>query len=159
MSVIIDILGEQDHGMASEERSSWVMVVVATTAYVIYLSLVLSESATLPLAPSVYGWPLLGTILGAIVVAVLAEIGLAIVDGLRGRKTGRRDERDRRIDQLGEYTGQAFVVVGALAAMILAILEVDSFWIANAVYLAFVLSAVLGSITKIALYRGGLPTW
>lgn len=145
--------------MASEERSSWVMAVVATVAYVIYLSLVLNGGTTLPLAPSVYGWPVLGTILGAIVVAVLAEIGLAIADGVRGGKTGRRDERDRRIHQLGEYTGQAFVVVGALAAMILAILEVDSFWIANAVYLAFVLSAVLGSITKIALYRGVLPTW
>jgi hypothetical protein len=52
-----------------------------------------------------------------------------------------------------------FIVIGALAALILAILEADAFWIANAVYLAFVLSAVLGSITKIALYRGGLPTW
>jgi len=145
--------------MASEERSSWVMVVVATTAYVIYLSLVLSGGATLPLAPADYGWQVLWTILGAIVVTVLAEIGLAIVDGVRGDKTGRRDERDRRIHQLGEYTGQAFVVIGALAALILAILEADAFWIANAVYLAFVLSAVLGSITKIALYRGGLPTW
>lgn len=145
--------------MASEERSSWVMVVVATTAYVIYLSLVLSGGATLPLAPADYGWQVLWTILGAIVVAVLAEIGLAIVDGVRGDKTGRRDERDRRIHQLGEYTGQAFIVIGALAALILAILEADAFWIANAVYLAFVLSAVLGSITKIALYRGGLPTW
>lgn len=145
--------------MASEERSSWVMVVVAVTAYATYLSLILGGGAALPIAPADYGWQLLWTILGAIVVAVLAEIGLAIVDGVRGDRTGRRDERDRRIHQLGEYTGQAFVVIGALAAMILAILEVDAFWIANAVYLAFVLSAVLGSITKIALYRGGLPRW
>jgi len=159
MSAIVDTPDEQEQSMASEERSSWVMVVVATTAYVIYLSLVLSGGATLPLAPADYGWQVLWTILGAIVVTVLAEIGLAIVDGVRGDKTGRRDERDRRIHQLGEYTGQAFVVIGALAALILAILEADAFWIANAVYLAFVLSAVLGSITKIALYRGGLPTW
>jgi len=159
MSAIVDTPDEQEQSMASEERSSWVMVIVATTAYVIYLSLVLSGGATLPLAPADYGWQVLWTILGAIVVTVLAEIGLAIVDGVRGDKTGRRDERDRRIHQLGEYTGQAFVVIGALAALILAILEADAFWIANAVYLAFVLSAVLGSITKIALYRGGLPTW
>lgn len=135
------------------------MVVVATTAYVTYLTLILGGGATLPLAPADYGWHVLWSILGAIVVAVVAEIGLAMLDGVRGDKAGRRDERDRRIHQLGEYTGQAFVVIGALAAMILAILEVEGFWIANAVYLAFVLSAVLGSLTKIAFYRGGLPTW
>ena len=145
--------------MAGQERSAWVMVVVAITAYATYLSLILSGQAAIPLAPANYGWQVLSTIGGAIVTAVLAEIGLAIIDSTRGEKAGRRDERDRRIEQLGEYTGQAFVGVGALAALVLAILEVDPFWIANAVYLAFVLSAVLGSVTKIALYRGGLPQW
>ena len=145
--------------MASEERSSWVMVVVSIAAYVIYLSLIFAGGASLPLAPADYGWQVLWTIVGAIVVAVVAEIGLAIADGVRGLKTGRRDERDRRIEQLGEYTGQAFLVIGGVTVLILAILEVDQFWIANAIYLAFVLSSVLGSITKIALYRGGLPTW
>ena len=38
-------------------------------------------------------------------------------------------------------------------------LEVDWFWIANALYLGFVLSALLGSVTKIGLYRRGLPPW
>lgn len=145
--------------MANEERSSWVMVIVTVAAYATYLSLILSGGASLPLAPSDYGWQVLWTIVGAVVAAVLAEIGLAIVDGVRGHKTGRRDERDRRIEQLGEYTGQAFVVIGGVAALVLAILEVNHFWIANTVYLTFVLSAVLGAVTKITLYRGGLPTW
>lgn len=145
--------------MASEERSAWVMVVVSITAYVIYLSLILSSGAALPLAPADYGWQILWTIVGAVVVAIIAEIGFGIVDGARGLKNGRRDERDRRIEQLGEYTGQAFIVIGGIVALILAILEVDQFWIANVIYLAFVVSAVLGSLTKIAFYREGLPTW
>lgn len=145
--------------MAKEERSAWVMVVVSTTAYAIYLSLILSTGASLPLAPADYGWPVLWTIVGAIVAAIAAEIGFAIADAARGQSSGRRDERDRRIEQLGEYTGQAFIVIGGIGTLILAILEVDQFWIANLVYLTFVLSSVLGSFTKIGLHREGLPTW
>ena len=101
---------EQEPRIASEERSSWVMVIVTIVAYAIYLSLVLSGGASLPLAPSDYGWQVLWTI-------------------------------------------------GGVASLMLAILEVDHFWIANTVYLTFVLSAVLGAVAKIAFYRGGLPTW
>jgi hypothetical protein len=34
-----------------------------------------------------------------------------------------------------------------------------AFWIANVVYLAFVLSASPGSIAKIIAYRRGFQTW
>jgi hypothetical protein len=43
--------------------------------------------------------------------------------------------------------------------MLLAIFEFDHFWIANAIYLGFVLSAIIGSLAKIAAYREGLPRW
>jgi hypothetical protein len=66
-----------------------------------------------------------------------------------------KDQRDRDIYRLGEYTGQSFVVIGGLAGLILAMLRVDTFWIANAIYLCFVLSALLGSMAKIGLYRFG----
>ena len=70
-----------------------------------------------------------------------------------------KDQRDQEINRLGEYTGQSFVVIGALAAMVLAMLEADWFWIANVVYLCFVLSAILGSATKLAAYRRDFSTW
>jgi hypothetical protein len=71
----------------------------------------------------------------------------------------RADACEREIHRFGEYTGYAFVTIGALGAMALAILEVDHFWIANLVYLCFILSAILGSIAKIVAYRSGLPRW
>ena len=49
--------------------------------------------------------------------------------------------RDKEIDRLGERVGSSFVVIGGLGALVLAMLDVDCFWIANAMYLAFVLSA------------------
>ena len=48
------------------------------------------------------------------------------------------------------------MVIGSLSGLILAMLRVDQFWIANALYLSFVLSALLGSIAQVAFYRFGL---
>ncbi|WP_326586172.1 hypothetical protein [Streptomyces sp. NBC_01294] len=68
-----------------------------------------------------------------------------------------QDQRDREIHHFGEYIGQSFVVIGGVAGLVLAMAEVDQFWIANAIYLAFVLSALLGSAAKIVAYRLGFP--
>ena len=43
--------------------------------------------------------------------------------------------------------------------MVLALVEADWFWIANVIYLCFVLSAILGSVTKLAAYRRDFSTW
>lgn len=50
-------------------------------------------------------------------------------------------------------------MIGAVTTMLLAMTEADYFWIANAMYLAFVLSSLLGSVTKIFAYRRGFQTW
>jgi hypothetical protein len=55
--------------------------------------------------------------------------------------------------------GQAFLVLGGVAALLLSLAEGDHFWIANTLYLAFVLSAVIGSAARIVAYRRGLPEW
>jgi cell division protein FtsW (lipid II flippase) len=71
----------------------------------------------------------------------------------------KMDQRDREINRFGEYIGQSFVVIGGVAALILSMAEFDHFWIANAVYLAFVLSALLGSTAKVIAYRRGFQPW
>jgi hypothetical protein len=43
--------------------------------------------------------------------------------------------------------------------MLMALAEWDPFWIANVIYLCFVLSAVLGSVTRVIVYRGSMPQW
>jgi hypothetical protein len=67
--------------------------------------------------------------------------------------------RAPRPGQFGDYTGSAFVVIGAVAAMLMAMAGWDRFWIANVIYLCFFLSAILGSITKIIGYRKTFPQW
>ena len=43
--------------------------------------------------------------------------------------------------------------------VVLALVEADHFWIANALFLGFFASSVLEGVTKIASYRGGVPSW
>jgi hypothetical protein len=87
---------------------------------------------------------------------MLAEIAMAVVNPRASRVT---DVRDKEIGRLGDHVGQAFGVIGSIAAMLMALAEWNHFWIANVIYLGFVLSAVLGSVTKVVVYRGSFPQW
>jgi hypothetical protein len=48
------------------------------------------------------------------------------------------------------------VVGGAAAAFFMALAKVGYFWIANVIYLGFVLWAIAGSVVKLIAYRRGL---
>ncbi|MDH2424445.1 hypothetical protein [Sphaerisporangium sp. TRM90804] len=144
-------------GMAFEEKRAWMTIVVTVCAYTIYVVTVLRRAGDGPLADVAYAGTLLWTIGGAVAAAIVASIAMAVAGG---HGADRTDERDREINKVGERIGQSIVVIGALAAVIMAIAELRHFWIANAVYLAFVLSAVLSSLAKIMAYRkGGFQTW
>ncbi|WP_456787161.1 hypothetical protein [Cellulomonas sp. P5_C5] len=142
--------------MSYEERNVWVMFVVSVLAYAVYVVVVLTRAQDVPLTEVAYVGPLLWSIGGAIVVSILASIAVGLANRRDGHMT---DQRDKEINRVGERTGQSFVVIGALAAMVLALLEVDWFWIANVIYLCFVLSAILSSMTKLAAYRQDFSTW
>ncbi|HUR08465.1 MAG TPA: hypothetical protein VM347_38410 [Nonomuraea sp.] len=142
--------------MTHEEKRAWIRLVVAVIVYAAYVVIIVSRANGRPLPEVPYAATLLWTVGAAIVASIVAEIGIAIVNPRASRAT---DERDREIGRLGEYTGQSFVVIGGVAAMVMAMAEWDRFWIANVVYLCFVLSAVLGGITKVIVYRRSLPQW
>jgi MFS family permease len=139
--------------MSFEEKNTWAFGVIAIVGYVAYLVTVLSQ-ATTPLADSAYIVPMLSTIGAAIAAGILAGI-------LLGMSSAReqKDERDRQIYRRGEYAGHAVVLAGAIGALLLAMIEAEHFWIANTVYLAFVLAAVLSSIVKLVAYRRGFSQW
>ncbi|MGM9472866.1 hypothetical protein ACS5PJ_12760 [Pseudarthrobacter sp. YS3] len=142
--------------MSFEEKSAWIMGVVAIGSYGVYLAIVLGMAGGMPLTDVPYIAPLLWTV-GA---SIAASIALHAVFGiLSPRDAGKKDQRDREIYRFGEYIGQSFLVIGGVAALLMAMTETDHFWIANVIYLAFVLSAVLGSIAKIVAYRRGFQPW
>ncbi|GAA1763365.1 hypothetical protein [Agromyces humatus] len=143
--------------MSYEEKGTWLYLVVAIAGYSFYLSWVLPEVlAGTPVADVDYVAPMLWAIGGAIVVTIIGRILVEIVFPSESTKG---DVRDREIDRLGTRVGSSFIVIGALGALVLSMLEADWFWIANVIYLCFVLAALLESITRLVAYRKGVPTW
>lgn len=144
--------------MALQERRAWIRLVTALGAYGAYAAVVLSGAGERPLAQASYAAALLWSVGGSIAAAVVAE---AITGpGRRGGASSRvTDVRDREIGRLGDYVGQSFVVIGAVAAMLMAMAGWERFWIANVIYLCFAASAVLGNATKVLVYRGSFPQW
>jgi hypothetical protein len=134
-----------------EEKSAWAMGIVAIVALAVYASITLSQAATMPLAETPYVPTMLLTIGGSILGSIIITIGIGIAS--RSRK---KDQRDREFYRFGETVGHGFLVAGALAALLMAMFEWDSFWIANVLFLAFLLSAVAASVAKVVAYRRGI---
>ncbi|GAB2857761.1 hypothetical protein [Lentzea nigeriaca] len=139
--------------MAYEEKRAWALAIIAVVGYAVYVLLVLGRADGRPLAEVPYAGAMLWTIGLGIVAGIVSGIWFGIAardDGLQS------DERDREIGRFGEHIGQSFVAIGGVSAMALAMVEAAHFWIANVLYLCFVLSAVLGSMAKISAYRRGM---
>ncbi len=142
--------------MSFTEKSSWVYAVIAIVFPVAYVAMMASELQPTPVAEIEYQLPLLGAIGAAIVAAILAHIAIAIA---APGDVGKEDERDRRIDHHGEYATGLALAIGMFVPLGLTLLEVEHFWIASAMYLAFAISGFIGTIVKIVAYRRGLPAW
>ena len=137
--------------MSYEEKSSWVMGLLAIASLTVYASITLSQAATTPITETPYVPTMLWTIGGSIVASIIIHIGIGMTS-----RNHKKDQRDREFYRFGEMVGHGFLVAGALVALIMAWLEWDWFWIANVIYLAFVLSAIVASVAKIVAYRRGI---
>ncbi|MFE2147044.1 hypothetical protein ACFXA3_35860 [Streptomyces sp. NPDC059456] len=143
--------------MAFQEKRAWIMGVVAIAAYAVYLAVVLGRAGDgVPLPEVAYVAPLLWTVGGAIAASIALNIAVAVASP---GEAGAKDQRDKEIARLGEYTGQSLLVLGAMTALALSMAGADRFWISNVIYLGFVLSAVLASVVKLAAYRRGFQSW
>lgn len=142
--------------MAYEEKRAWIMLVVSSVVYAVYAAIILNRADGVPLQDVTYAATLLWSIAAAVVASIV--LGIAAV-ATAGKGGDRRDQRDREIERFGDHIGQSFAVIGAVSAMLMALAEWDFFWIANVIYLGFVLSAILGSIAKIFAYRKGFHPW
>jgi len=149
--------------MSFEEKTTWVSMVVSALVVGVYSTFVLGQLGSVSVAKIAYQRPLLiaigtmivmtivGTILMSIGTAVSAEItGSGSVDDI-----DRKDERDDHINRRGELVGYYVSSAGALGALALAMLRYDQFWIANALYLTFVVGGLVSSAVKLVAYRRG----
>jgi hypothetical protein len=136
-----------------EEKGTWVYLVTSAGAYAVYLAIILGRVLSGPVAHVPYVPALLWTT-GASIVASIA--GRILVETASPSDSRRGDVRDREITRFGEYASRWFLVAAAAAALVMAMAKWDYFWIANVIYLGFVLWAVVGSAVKLVAYRRGL---
>lgn len=139
--------------MSFEEKGNWVFLAVNVVTYVAYLSVILGRAQDVPLTDVPYVSTMLWTIGIAIALSIVGNIVVAIS---KPSEADKSDVRDKDINRFGEYVGGVVLAAGMLAPFGLALAESDYFWIANAMYLAFVLSAFTSSVVKVVAYRRGL---
>jgi hypothetical protein len=142
--------------MSFEEKGTWVTLLVTVGTYAAYLVIILGRADGNPLPEVSYVSTLLWTIGIAIALQIIGRIAVAIA---KPSEADKSDVRDKEINRFGDYVGQSLVVVGGLGALVLAMVEADHFWIANELYVAFVLSGILAAVTKLIAYRRGFQTW
>ncbi|MBC9735359.1 hypothetical protein [Nocardioides marmotae] len=142
--------------MAYEEKRAWVMAAVALLAYATYAVQVGPRLAEASAASVPYASALLLSVGGSIAATIVWEI---LTSGFARDGARQKDRRDREIHRTGQYIGQSFVILGAVAALAMSLARWDAFWVANVIYLGFTLSAVVASVAKILAYRRGFQTW
>jgi hypothetical protein len=166
--------------MSTDERSVWATIVATLVVPGWYFTRVLSDARNNPVSGIDYQglllWSIGITVGVIIVVTILLTIGHAIganvsanVSAARSGKPvdaaeiehemknlDRSDARDKEIKRLGEYVTGMVLGVCAVAPLVLAMLEKEQFWIAQSLYGAFVVAALVGSVVKLVAYRRGL---
>ena len=146
--------------MSSEERGQWVYLVVFGVTYFAYLVITVGQLSQTAPADIDYAPTMLATIGVGIGLAIVGRIAVEIASGISARMAGHdealeADVRDRDIGRFGEYVAGTILGVGMIVPFVLTLAASDYFWIANAMYLAFVLSALVGAAIKLVAYRRG----
>jgi hypothetical protein len=139
--------------MSFDEKGAWTFAVVAVALSAIYFASIVGQLANTAVTEIAYQGPLLGAIGATIALTIVGMIGIGISSP---KEAGKSDQRDKEINRLGEYVGGTVLAVGMVVPFALAMAEVPHFWIANAMYLAFSLAALIGTAAKLVLYRRGI---
>jgi hypothetical protein len=146
--------------MSIEERGQWVYLVAIVVTYAGYLVITIGHLGQTAPADVDYVPTMLLAIGIAIALAIVGRIVVEIVGAISAGIAGHdevhaADVRDRDIGRFGEYVAGAVLGVGMVVPFVLTLAELDYFWIANAMYLAFVVAAVVGAVIKLVAYRRG----
>ena len=154
---------ENERGpMNVDERAVWTYLVMLIGSTVAYAAVVIPRALDTPIEDVEWVVPMIWAIGIAIVGTVLGAIASAIASAVERAARGRdpeadlgSDERDKEISRLGDRRSQGVLGAGMLATLILAMLDADTFWIGNTLYLAGALGGLVETIVKIRAYRRG----
>lgn len=139
--------------MTFQEKSTGATLVAMVAAYSVYWIVLSAAADSTPLTDV----PFVGPLIVMTVVLVVLIIGAHVLLAMASPRTaGNEDERDRLIELRGGEVGGVVLGVAVFAAILLVIVDVDRFWLANSLLAGLVLAELAESLTKLVLYRRGV---
>lgn len=138
--------------MSFEEKGTWLYAVIGVVLPVVYFATILGQLPRVAVGEIDYQGQLLWVVGAAIALSIVGMIGIGIMSP---NDAGKTDQRDKEINRFGEYVGGIVLAVGMIVPFGLAMAEAQHFWIANAMYLAFVVGTLTGTFVKLVAYRRG----
>jgi hypothetical protein len=139
--------------MSFDERLTWLLAAIMVAAPGYYLVSLLTIADARPIHESGYQTPMALSLVGSLAVFAIGYYAIRAATADR-----RSDERDTAIDRQSQIAAGGLIFLGAVAALVMAMLDVEQFWIANAVYASFALSGWRLCASRLIGYRGGLPS-
>ncbi|MCK3769460.1 hypothetical protein MZK47_07250 [Microbacterium aerolatum] len=143
--------------MVYAERNVWATLIVTVLMVPIYIVVTLQQAGGGPLTSVDWLPNMLWAIGLSIVAAIVLSILWGIAAGLRDPKgSTTSDIRDRDIERMGGRVEHSFLAIAGLGVIALCAVGADVFWIANAMFLGFAVSAFIGGVARVVAYRRGL---
>lgn len=144
------------HSMTTGEQATWWALVLVPLASLGYLAVVIPQLVGTPVGEVQWQIPMIIAIAAAIAGTIIGTIVGAIIRAIvtRDTETGS-DIRDAQIDRHGDRLAFMAAALGGIPILVLAMLELDPFWIGTAVFLTGAIGATVGAVSKIRAYRGG----
>lgn len=139
--------------MSYEEKGTWAYLVTSVAVWVGYVAVVLTRADGRPVHEVAFVAPLLWAVGISVLATVVGRVAAEIV---RPSESHQADVRDRDVARFGGYVGGLVLSVLVAGVLALVLLEAERFWIANAIYLAFVVQAAVSSAVRLVAYRRGL---
>ena len=139
-------------GMSYEEKGVWVYILAVAATASVYAAIIIGELSQQNIDEVDFG----STLLWSIGISIGLNIVLRIVvEILTPSDSYKVDARDKAITHRGGYVNGMIIAIGMAPVLVLAIIDVDNFWIANAIYAVFILAALISSVVQVVAYRRG----
>jgi Na+-transporting NADH:ubiquinone oxidoreductase subunit NqrE len=139
--------------MTFEEKSTLTMTLLLLTVFGGYFALALGPVAASPSRQDAAFGLVIGATVVLAILTTVSHIVLALIN--RKQASARQDERGRLIALRSERLSGYILAVGMFAGIVLAMLQTETFWIAQALLGAWVLAEVSEGVAKLVLYQRG----
>ncbi len=148
--------------MSMQQRTVWATLISFVLVGLAYAAVIVPRTIGHTPDEISWVWPMATAMVAVVIVIVAGVIASAIGGAMAAAYRGEQpefeegDERDKQIEAHGNAKGMTLVSFGSLAAIILAMNDVDPFWIAQLLFAVGLVGGVIGAVVKLRAYSRGL---